>query len=117
MVVASSSERRSEQRLPLSLTAHCQVGTDYSRGQLTDVSRSGLGLHTPARWPPGTSLRVALALPHSEGPKFCTLAGTVVRARPGGVGVRLDEGKLTHGDREVLQGFLALLEMKRRLQS
>ncbi|MBS2027043.1 MAG: PilZ domain-containing protein [Deltaproteobacteria bacterium] len=114
-MVVASSERRADQRLPLSLTAHCQVGTDYSRSDVVDVSRSGIGLRTDTPWPPGTSLRVAMALPHHEGPKFCTLTGTVVRARPGGVGVRLDDSKASRSDRDVLAGFLAVLSMQRQL--
>ncbi len=114
-MVVASSERRADQRLPLSLTAHCQVGTDYTRSHVIDMSRSGIGLTTETPWPPGTSLRVAMALPHHEGPKFCTLAGTVVRSRPGGVGVRLDDSKVSRSDREVLSGFLAVLSMQRQL--
>jgi len=113
-MVAAYSERRAEQRLPLSLAAHCQVGTDYTRGHLVDVSRRGIGLRTEQPWPAGTDVRVAVALPHHEGPKFCTLAGRVVRARPGGVGLRLDEAKSSRTDREVLSGFLALLSMQGR---
>lgn len=112
MVVATNSERRAAQRLPLSLTAHCQVGTEYTRSHVVDVSRSGIGLVTEQKWVPGTAVRVALALPHSEGPKFCTLAGTVVRTRPGGVGLRFDEQN-SRGDRDVLHGFLAVLGMQR----
>lgn len=106
-MAVASADRRSDLRLPLSLTAHCQVGTDYSRGLLTDLSRHGLGLSTEQPWPPGTPVRVALALPHHEGPKFCTLAGTVVRTRPGGVGVRLEEKQLSRTDHELLHGFIA----------
>jgi Tfp pilus assembly protein PilZ len=111
-MVAAFSDRRAERRLPLSLTAHCQVGTDYTRGHLVDVSRGGIGLRTEQTWPAGTDVRVALALPHHEGPKFCTLAGKVVRERPGGVGVRLDKAKSTRSDHEALSGFLALLSMQ-----
>lgn len=111
MVVSSNNERRAAQRLALSLTAHCQVGTQYTRGHVVDVSRSGLGLTTEQKWPPGTPVRVAMALPHTEGPKFCTLAGTVVRERPGGVGLRFDEQN-ARGDRDVLHGFLAVLGMQ-----
>ena len=113
-MVAAYSERRTEQRMPLSIAAHCQVGADYTRGHLVDVSRNGIGLRTEQSWPKGTDVRVALALPHHDGPKFCTLAGQVVRARPGGVGVRLDEAKSSRSDREVLSGFLALLSMHGR---
>jgi len=108
------ADRRISPRLPLSLSAHCQVGAEYTRGQVVDVSRSGLGLAIEHAWPEGTQVRVALTLPHREGPKFCTLDGKVVRARPGGVGVHLDERP--SGDRDALQGFVALLGMQRQLQ-
>jgi hypothetical protein len=67
----------------------------------------GLGLATPQAWPRGTPVRVALALPHSDGPRFCTLSGQVVRSNPGHVGMMLDQG-ISRTDRDVLNGFLAL---------
>lgn len=108
-----SSERRMEPRLPLTLAAHCQVGSAYVRSSVFDLSRTGLGLVTEEPWPPGTPVRVALALPHSEGPKFCTLAGKVVRAVAGAVGVQLDPDAGSAADRDVLQGFIALQRMRR----
>ena len=74
----------------------------------------GLFLKTrePAR--EGTAIRVALALPHADGPRFCTLAGTVVRVvRDGrgltsGLGVRFEDAEISPVDRITLQRFLQL---------
>ncbi len=109
----ASGERRREPRLPLELTAHCQIGNDFSRGSVVDLSRSGVGLRTSKSVPRGTPMRVALALPYTEGPKFCTLSGTVARSADGQVGMQLDPA-VSRADREVLHGFLALLNMRRQ---
>jgi hypothetical protein len=109
----SGGERRREPRLPLQLTAHCQIGGDYERGAVVDLSRNGLGLRTARSFERGTPMRVALALPYTEGPKFCTLSGTVVRSVENQVGMQLDP-TVSRGDREVLHGFLALLSMRRQ---
>ena len=106
-------ERRRDPRLPLKLAAHCQVGTDYSRGDLLDLSSTGLGLATSQPWPQGTAVRLALALPYTEGPKFCSLSGTVVRIQAGQVGMKLDPAP-ARIDRELLQGFLSLLAVRRQ---
>ena len=109
----SGGERRREPRLPLQLTAHCQIGGDYERGAVVDLSRNGVGLRTGRSFPRGTPMRVALALPYTEGPKFCTLSGTVVRSGNNEIGVQLDPG-VSRSDRDVLNGFLALLNTRRQ---
>jgi hypothetical protein len=99
--------------MPLNLAAHCQVGSQYSQGWLFNLSRSGMGLRTETAWPRGTAVRVAMALPYTEGPKFCTLSGTVVRSTQDHVGMQLDS-TVGRTDRELLHGFIVLMQMKRQ---
>ncbi len=86
---------------------------DYTRGSIIDVSRSGIGLKTDKHIPPGAPLQVAMALPFSDGPRFCSLSGTVVRSAANWVAVKID-ASVPRIDREVLNGFLALLQMRRQ---
>ena len=107
------TEKRAEPRLAVTLAAHCRVGDRYLRESLTDVSPSGLFLATRERFAMGAPVRVALALPYADGPRFCTLVGTVVRVAhdpagsPNGLGVAF-EGEVNGLDRELLKGFIAL---------
>ena len=63
----------------MTLTAHCRIGNRFIRDAVGDLSQGGLYLKTkePAR--EGAPVRVAIALPHADGPKFCTLVGCVAR--------------------------------------
>src|SRR5260221_12266281 len=89
-------EKRREPRLPVTLAAHCRLGERYLRETLSDVSLCGLFLRTEEGAIAGTPVRIALALPYVDGPRFCTLVGNVVRisrdeaGRVRGVGVAFD---------------------------
>jgi hypothetical protein len=104
-------EKRGSPRIPVTLTAHCRIGNRYVKDAVADLSEGGLYLRTrePAR--EGTPVRVALALPFVDGPRYCTLVGLVARVDRDargflkGLGVSFD-GSLPSGDREALHGFL-----------
>jgi uncharacterized protein (TIGR02266 family) len=110
---APSSEKRSHPRRVVSLTAHCRIGNRFIRDAVSDLSQGGLYLKTkePAR--EGTPVRVALALPHGDGPRFCTLVGNVARVdrdargRLVGLGVSFDNTQTTQHDRSTLSTFIA----------
>jgi hypothetical protein len=112
------SEQRREVRLPVTLTAHCQLGTRYVRDVLSDLSENGLFLCTHEPASEGTRVRVALALPDAGGTRFCTLSGTVVRAQRNasgereGLAITFDETTASF-DREMLRGFLSLWGSRR----
>ena len=105
-------EKRGFTRVPVSLTAHCRIGNRFVRDAVADLSTGGLYLKTkePAR--EGTPVRVALALPHQEGPRFCTLVGNVARVdRDGrgilkGLGVCFDATEMGLHDRSTLARFI-----------
>ena len=109
----TGSEKRVFRRFPVELTAHCRLGNRYVRDAVADLSEGGLYLRTrePAR--EGTPVRVALALPHQEGPHFCTLVGNVARVdrdargHVKGMGVSFDEATLAARDRTTLAQYLA----------
>ncbi|MBK7863874.1 MAG: PilZ domain-containing protein [Archangiaceae bacterium] len=100
----------------MTLTAHCRIGTRFIRDAIADLSQGGLYLKTrePAR--EGTPVRVALALPHDDGPKFCTLVGCVARVdrdprgRALGLGVSFDEAQTGLYDRTTLSAFIARVQ-------
>ncbi|MBL8957675.1 MAG: PilZ domain-containing protein [Myxococcaceae bacterium] len=106
-------EKRSHPRLAVALTAHCRIGNRFIRDAVADLSEGGLYLRTkePAR--EGTPVRVALALPHDDGPKFCTLVGNVARidrdprGRLLGLGVSFDDSQTALHDRSTLHAFIA----------
>ena len=108
-----SSERRSSPRLPVTLTAHCRIGNRFVRDAVSDLSVGGLYLRTrePAR--EGTPVRVALALPATDNPHYCTLVGNVARVdRDGrgllkGLGVSFMDTEMAQLDRSALQGYLS----------
>ncbi len=112
------SEQRREIRLPVALTAHCQLGSRYIRDSLSDLSEHGLFLRTQEPAQEGTAVRVALALPHTEGMRFCTLSGVVVRVQRNaagereGLAIRFDDGTAAF-DRDMLRGFLSLWGSRR----
>jgi hypothetical protein len=110
-VRASGMEKRGSPRIPVTLTAHCRIGNRYVKDAVADLSEGGLYLKTrePAR--EGTPVRVALALPFGDGPRYCTLVGLVARVDRDsrgalkGLGVSF-QGALSTGDRDALHGFL-----------
>ena len=61
----------------------------------------------------GTPVRVALALPYLDGPRFCTLVGSIARVERDtrgaarGLGVRFSERDTTATDRATLSTFIA----------
>lgn len=105
-------EKRRAKRVPVSLTAHARIGTRFTKDPVADLSQSGLYLRTREAVKEGVPVRVALALPSADGPRFCTLAGTVARidrdekGRLLGIGVRFAEEQIAPSDRDVLDGFL-----------
>ncbi len=99
--------------MAVALTAHCRIGNRFIRDSVADLSRGGLYLRTrePAR--EGTPVRVAIALPYDDGPKFCTLVGCVARVdrdprgRLLGLGVSFDDAQTALHDRTTLSAFIA----------
>ncbi|MCU0697800.1 MAG: PilZ domain-containing protein [Myxococcaceae bacterium] len=108
---SSAMEKRGSPRIPVTLTAHCRIGNRYVKDAVADLSEGGLYLKTrePAR--EGTPVRVALALPFTDGPRYCTLVGAVARVDRDargflkGLGVSFSSGAPAQ-DREALSGFL-----------
>lgn len=110
--MSAGREKRTFPRINVTLTAHCRIGNRYIRDAVADLSEGGLYLRTkePAR--EGTPVRVALALPFVDGPRFCTLVGAVARVDRDprgylrGLGVSFVGQEITVTDREALTGFL-----------
>lgn len=114
---ATTLEKRRDQRLVVNLSAHCRLGDLYVRETLQDISLSGLFIRTGELARPGTPVRIALALPYVDGPRFCTLVGTVVRTvrtdgSAPGLGVAFDDS-LDRFDKNLLKGFIALWSSRR----
>ncbi len=111
---SSASEKREFLRIPVSLTAHCRLGNRFLREPVANLSLGGLFLKTRERTKEGTPIQVALALPYGDGPRFCTLAGTVVRVErdgkglPSGIGVSFANQPISPLDRLTLQRFVTL---------
>jgi len=111
--MAQALEKRSARRVPVSLTAHCRIGNRFVREPVADLSLGGLYLKTREQVVrEGVLVRVALALPYSDGPRFCTLAGQIVRVdrdaqgRLRGLGVSFAEDQIAADDRTTLKTFL-----------
>lgn len=113
---SSSSQGRDKRvfpRIQVALTAHCRIGNRFVRDAVADLSEGGLYLRTrePART--GTPVRVALALPFSDGPRYCTLVGSVARVDRDargvtkGLGVSFESVESELPDRTALKGFLS----------
>ena len=106
-------DKRIYPRIPVALTAHCRIGNRFVRDAVADLSEGGLYLKTrePAR--AGTPVRVAIALPFQEGPRYCTLVGTVARIDRDsrgfskGLGVTFEGIEENLGDRDSLKIFLS----------
>ncbi|MEW5743200.1 MAG: PilZ domain-containing protein [Myxococcota bacterium] len=106
------SEKRVFPRVAVTLTAHCRIGNRFVRDAVADLSEGGLYLKTrePAR--EGTPVRVAIALPATDGVRFCTLVGSVARVdrdakgSAKGLGVSFSSPDITVTDRQTLTGFV-----------
>lgn len=108
------AELRRMPRLPLGLSAHCQIDGIVAQHALGDLSTGGLYLRTSTPLRLGARARIVLGLPYIGGQRVCTLSATVLRLdREGGedgpvrgAGLGFDE---TDGpDHELLVGFLLL---------
>ncbi|MFZ5439451.1 MAG: PilZ domain-containing protein [Myxococcota bacterium] len=105
-------EKRVFPRIQVALTAHCRIGNRFVRDAVADLSEGGLYLKTKEPAPRGTPVRVALALPFPDGPRYCTLVGSVVRVDRDargvsrGLGVSFEGVETDLRDREALRGFL-----------
>ncbi len=106
-------EKRAARRVAVNLTAHCRIGTRFMKEPVGDLSRGGLYLRTREPVSEGLPVRVALALPHDDGPRFCTLVGNVARlvrderGRPLGIGVSFSSEQIAAPDLETLDGYLS----------
>ena len=106
-------EKRRARRVSVALTGHCRIGNRFARNPVADLSAGGLYLKTREPAANGAPVRVAIALPYSDGPRFCTLAGCVVRVDRDekghlcGIGVSFSEEQIATMDRDVLEKFLA----------
>jgi hypothetical protein len=106
------AEKRAKRRVPVRLIGHCRLGNRFVRDAIVDLSEIGLYLRTRELAREGTPVRVAVALPYDDGPRFCTLVGNVARLdRDGrgvlrGLGVSLTGGEMADVDRDALKGFL-----------
>lgn len=106
-------DKRTFPRIQVALTAHCRIGNRFVRDAIADLSEGGLYLKTrePAR--AGTPVRVALALPFPDGPRYCTLVGSVARidrdarGHSKGLGVSFEGTDMQMADRDALKGFLS----------
>ncbi len=107
-----AQEKRVFVRVPVALTAHCRIGNRFIRDAIADLSEGGSYLRTrePAR--EGTTVRVAIALPHQDGPRFCTLVGSVARVDRDprgilrGLGVSFSNEEIGSTDFSTLQHFI-----------
>jgi hypothetical protein len=108
----SFPEKRNAQRVSVMLTAHCQIGHQFFRGPIIDLSHEGFYLRTKAVAKEGNAIRIALALPHREGPRFCTLVGSIARVdqddggRLLGLGVSLSPDEIESADKLELEAFV-----------
>lgn len=106
-------EKRGAPRVPVSLTAHCRIGNRFVREPVADISIGGLYLKSNEPVKEGAEIRVALALPYADGPRFCTLAGCIVRidrderGRLCGVGVSFQPDAMASTDLETLETFVS----------
>jgi len=110
--IRSDGEKRRSPRVQVELTAHCQIGHDFHRLPVADLSRGGLRLTTRERTREGTPVRVAIALPLEDGVRFCTFSGHVARVavdpmgRTEGLGVCFVEAERVEVDHDALVVFL-----------
>lgn len=110
---AAEGRKRRYPRLPLGLTAHCQIDGVVSQEALGNLSVGGLYLRVSREVRVGARVRIVLGLPYIGGQRVCSLAGRVVwvdRMPDGavrGAGVEFDQ-ETDPADQELLRGFLAL---------
>jgi len=108
-----ASEKRVSPRIPVTLTAHCRIGTRHLKDAVVDLSQGGLYLETREAAPVGTPVRLALALPAAGGADICTLVGAVARreldarGRQKGLGVAFAEAEMEPSHWRSLSGFLS----------
>ena len=114
-MLSSSMEGQDKRIFPrvlVAITAHCRIGNRFVRDPIVDLSEGGLYLKTkePAR--SGTEVRVALALPYPDGPRYCTLVGSVARVDRDsrgfsrGLAVSFEGVSGQLNDRKALKAFL-----------
>jgi hypothetical protein len=114
MTALAAQEKRSFPRISVSLTAHCRIGNRYVKDAVADLSEGGLYLRTKEPAKEGTPVRVALALPFLEGPRYCTLVGCVARVDRDhrgfalGLGVVFQGEQISLADRQALVGFIGI---------
>jgi hypothetical protein len=113
MNAGAAAEKRQARRVPVTLNAHCQLGTRYVREPITDLSIGGCYLRTREPVKAGASVRAAIALPWPDGPRYCTLIGSVARvvrdARGQcGIGVCFSRREIASADWSTLEAFLAI---------
>lgn len=107
-----ADEKRASRRIPVALTAHCRIGNRFVRDPVSDLSRGGLYLRTKEPAKEGIPVRVALALPDDDGPRFLTLVGCVARVerdergRLVGIGVSFADEEIANVDRDALDSYL-----------
>jgi uncharacterized protein (TIGR02266 family) len=110
--LSQGQEKRFFPRISVALTAHCRIGNRFVKDPVADLSEGGLYLKTKEPAPAGTPVRVALALPFAEGPRYCTLVGAVARIDRDsrgfskGLGVSFEQLD-ANLDRQALRGFLS----------
>ncbi len=106
------NEKRATPRMPVTLTGHCRIGNRFVREPVVDLSLGGLYLRTREAVKTGIPVRVALALPWEDGPRFCTLVGNVARVERDprgllkGIGVCFAPEQMSSPDCQTLQSFL-----------
>lgn len=120
MTNPTHGEKRASPRTSVQLTAHCRLGNRYVREAVGDLSLGGLFLRTRELVKEGTAVRVAVALPLSEGPRICTLVGRVVNVHKDargvrlGVGVVFESGEIGSLDQLALTRFLERADQEGR---
>ncbi|MGA9521148.1 MAG: PilZ domain-containing protein [Myxococcaceae bacterium] len=109
----TQNEKRATPRIPVTLTGHCRIGHRFVREPIADLSLGGLYLRTRESVTAGLPVRVALALPWNDGPRYCTLVGSVARVERDprgvlrGIGVCFTRDEIAGADRDTLQSFLS----------
>ncbi len=117
------NEKRATPRIPVTLTGHCRIGHRFTREPIIDLSLGGLYLRTHESVKTGLPVRVALALPWDDGPRYCTLVGNVARVERDprgllcGIGVCFSLEEIAGADHETLQSFLSSAAAAQPLES
>lgn len=114
--MVSAEDNQRAPRVKVDLKAHLQLGTRFIREVVANLSMSGLYLRTRERTRPGTPVRMALALPDVDGPRYCTVHGSVARVERDGIGVRFAREELADQDLRLLESFVARLLPEKRIK-